>query len=732
MLAVYKRELRTYLNTVIGFLFVAANLFLIGLYFVVYNLYYDYPYFQYAIQSCGILMLISVPVLTMRMLAEERKNKTDQLLLTAPVPLVKVVLGKYLAALTVFAIPCIVSCIYPLIMTRFGAIGWGESYLGILGFFLFGAACIAIGTFISSLFENQIVAAVVCFVALFVGFMMSSLCRLISSSGNILTNILLYYDIDTPFNSFMSGTIDLTAVVYFLTITALFLYLTVQSIQKRRYSISVKHFSLGAYSLIGILVSIVLFAGINFGVKKIPAAYTSFDLTYNKMYTLTEETKKYLKEINEDINIYVFAAESDYDETVAKTLNEYAGASGHIKVSYVDPSVNPRFYANYTSSAPTSGSIFVESSKRSKVVDYNSLYEQTYSMNYNTYSYDSEIVGYDAEGQITGAIDYCLTDDMPKMYIISGHGEAELDESYEAALTKANMDHETINLMNYDSIPEGAGCVLLNGPVGDLSSDDLEKLLGYLRRGGKIILTLSLTDEEQPNLGKLMSEMELELNRGVLIEADADYMYGSPLFEIPEIYASDQTAEVYGSGYNVFAPYNTGIIVSEEDDENVITDIFLESSTSSYLKIDYMNMTDDAKEEGDIDGPFPIGVSVIKTFMSDDEGNLLSSEEVTEDGETEAAVVYTDGEMVVYSAVTMFTEAADSMVSNANQKIFISTVGKYMGKENSVSIPSKSYDLGYLTTTLGQILAVAIIAVVVVPIALLVCGIIIWARRRKL
>ena len=163
MLAIYKRELRAYFHTVIGFLFIAANIFLMGLYFVVYNMYYDYPYFQYAVQSCGVLMIISVPILTMRMLAEERKNKTDQLILTAPVSVVKIVLAKYLSGLTVFAIPCVVSCLFPVIMSRFGEISWGEGYLALFGYFLFGAASIAIGMFVSSLFENQIIAAVVSF-----------------------------------------------------------------------------------------------------------------------------------------------------------------------------------------------------------------------------------------------------------------------------------------------------------------------------------------------------------------------------------------------------------------------------------------------------------------------------------------------------------------------------------------------------------------------------------------
>ncbi len=724
MLAIYKRELKAYLHTVIGFIFVAANLFLISLYFVVYNMYSNYPYFQYAVQGCGMLMIISVPILTMRIISEERKNKTDQLILTAPVSLPKIVLGKYLAALTIFALPCLISCFYPLIMSRFGTIAWSEGYIGILGYFLLGAACIAIGTFISSLFENQIVSAVVSFVALFIGLMMSSICSLISSSGNLVTKILGFYDLSTPFDGFMDGTLELSYVVYFVGIVVLFLYLTIQSIQKRRYTVSSRHFALGAYSIIGIVIAIAIFVFVNIGVGKIPAEYTSFDLTYNKMYMLSDETKNYIKGIDSEVNMYVLGTESNYDESVKKTLEYYDSASDKIKVTYVDPSVNPRFYANYTSSAPSSGSIIVVSDLRSKVVDYEDLYEKETSMNYYTYSMDSEITGYDAEGQITGAIDYVLSGDMPKLYLTEGHGETALDKTYTAALSKANIEHESINLMSLDAVPEDAGCVLLNGPTGDISEDDLAKLTAYLDRGGKVVLTLSLTDEELANLNRLVGYMHRGINQGLVLEDEPARYYDSKIFLVPRIEPSEQTAEIYGAGYNVFAPYNMGIIVPEETDGSVEIETFLETSASAYIKEDYLNMTTDARSDTDPAGPFPIGVSAVK--VSDAAGSGDDAGEGT--GETAS----TDrAEMVVFSSVTMFTQAADAMVSSANQKVFIATVGRYMGKENTITIPVKSFDLGYLSTTYADIIVIGLATIVLIPIALIVAGIVIWARRRK-
>lgn len=134
--------------------------------FSAYQLDAAYPRFEYTLSALTFVFLISVPILTMRTLAEERKQKTDQLLLTAPVSVGKIVMGKYLALVTIFAIPMAIICLYPLVMSKFGTVSFGTAYTGILGFFLLGCANLAIGVFISSLTESQVIAAVLTFVFL--------------------------------------------------------------------------------------------------------------------------------------------------------------------------------------------------------------------------------------------------------------------------------------------------------------------------------------------------------------------------------------------------------------------------------------------------------------------------------------------------------------------------------------------------------------------------------------
>lgn len=295
MLAIYKKELRSYFHTGIGWLFVAATLCLVGLYFTVYSLIYGYPYISYALSSVSFMYFITIPVLTMKILAEERKQKTDQLILTAPISIGKVVVGKYLALLTILTVAMLIISVYPLILSIFGTVPMLQSYVAILGYYLLGAVCIAIGMFISSLTESQVIAAVLSFGVLFVGYMMKNICSIISTNGNILTTILLVFDLETPLENLLNGIFDITSIIYYVTLSILFIFLTCQSIEKRRWSVSTKSIKMGAYSVGLIIVGIVSTVMVNLIIKEIPIEYTQYDVTSQKIYSLTSDTKNYVK-----------------------------------------------------------------------------------------------------------------------------------------------------------------------------------------------------------------------------------------------------------------------------------------------------------------------------------------------------------------------------------------------------------------------------------------------------
>ena len=287
MTAIYKREVKSFLTSMIGYVFIAFLLAVAGIYFSAYHLQGLYTQFSYTLQGMLFVFLIAVPILSMRVLAEERKTRTDQLLLTSPVSVSGIVLGKYLALVTIFLIPVFILMLYPLILTQFGAVSLKMAYTALLGFFLLGCSFLSIGLFLSSVTESQVIAAVLTFAVLLTCYLSQGIASFfpetVSSSfitflllGAVLALVLYYMtrhallsvitfaaaegvlillyilnssvyegliqslfnilDITAPFYEFSSGLLDLTRIVYYLSVILIFLFLTVQSIQKRRWS----------------------------------------------------------------------------------------------------------------------------------------------------------------------------------------------------------------------------------------------------------------------------------------------------------------------------------------------------------------------------------------------------------------------------------------------------------------------------------------------------------------
>lgn len=236
MLAIYKRELKSYFHSMIGCIIVAFLIAFTGIYFMAYNLYSGYPFFSYVLRAINYVLIIAVPLLTMRSFAEERRNKTDQLLLCAPVRLSHVVLGKYLAMVSVFAIPCLVFCFYPLIIKSFGTAYLKVDYAAIFMFFLLGCVYIAIGMFLSSLTESQIIAAITTFGTLMIVYLWGGLISFLPDI-DFLVNILEKLDIVTIFEDVVANQMfSVNGLIYYLSLIGVFVFLTMQSIQKRRWS----------------------------------------------------------------------------------------------------------------------------------------------------------------------------------------------------------------------------------------------------------------------------------------------------------------------------------------------------------------------------------------------------------------------------------------------------------------------------------------------------------------
>lgn len=706
MKAIYKRELKSYFCSFTGWLFVAVNLFVMGLYFIVYNMLMGYPTIAYVLQSIVFTFIVTIPILTMRTLSEERKNKTDQLILTAPVSVGQIVLGKYLALTTVLALPTAFMGILPLFLMQGGEFRLGVSYASLLGFFLYGCLALAVGLFISSLTENVVIAAVLAFGALFLGYVMPGISSLLTSTGTtavttVIGRILSCFDMVSRFDTLSSGYLEVEAVVYYLTATGLALFCTAQAIQKRRYNISGGGFKIGAYSVTGIVMAIVLTVAVNLGLNYVPEQYSSFDLTANRLYALTDETKDFLSGLSEDVTIYVLAEEDTGDADFSKTLERMADQSGHIKIEYVSPSKNPNFYQNYTDTQPYSNSLIVVGEKRSTVVDFGDIY--TYEMDYSSYSYQT--TGYDGEGQTVSALAYVTTEDMPVFYAVSGHGELELEEKFLSTIKKENASCETLQLHTVDEIPEDAQGLILNAPTGDYAKEDAEKIIAYLEKGGNALIVSTMAEGEMTNFKSILNFYGISEVDGTIVEQDRNYYYQNPYYLFPEIESAEVT-EPLAEGL-VFAPFSKGLSYDDSTDEVHYTPL-LTTSSSAFSKTDIQDNSDYNKGENDIDGPFTVS---------------LEAEKSTEEGAVSHAFVV-GGE-------SLFTSMADEMAPGNNVRLFSSMISALADRETSVAIPVKSLSMPNLVFNAQTTYIAATICVIGLPLASLAAGLFIWLRRRK-
>ncbi len=706
MTAIYERELKSYFYSFTGWLFIAVNLCFMGLYFQVYNIISGYPTISYVLQSVAFIFLLTAPILTMRTFSEERKNKTDQLLITAPVSVGGIVMGKFLALETVLLVPTAFMGILPLFLTRGGEVQFGISYAALLGFYLYGSLALSVGLFLSSLTESVVIAAVLSFGALFLGYIMAGISSLLTNLGTtafttVLARILSCFDMVGRFDTLATGYLEVEAVVYYLTAVALALFCTIQSIQKRRYRVVGGGIRLGAYSATGIILAIALTIAVNLGLNYVPEQYSSFDLTESKRFALMEETKTFLAGMTEDVTIYVLDEEDSVDTGLQKTLELMADRSGHVKVTYVSPTKNPNFYQNYTAENPTSGSLIVESAKRSKVVDSGELY--VYEMNYSTYSYD--VTGYDGEGQIVSAISYVTTEDVPVFYAVGGHGELALEDGFIKALEKENISYEQLMLYTVDEIPEDAQGLILNAPTSDFSKEDADKVIAYLEKGGNALIVSTLTEGEMTNFHNILAFYDVTDAGGTIIETDRNYYYQSPYYLAPMIEEADVTSSL--KNQLVLAPFARGLLYDDTETENRYTPI-LTTSEGAFSRSEVSESTTFEKEEGDVDGPFAVALKVEKPAA---------------DGEI--STVYAVG------GESLFTSAADNWVSGNNIKLFAGMISTMADHESSTIVPVKSLTMSSLVFKAQTILITSLLCVIVIPLAVLVTGLVIWLRRRR-
>ena len=471
-------------------------------------------------------------------------------------------------------------------------------------------------------------------------------------------------------------------------------------------TISKKHIKNGSYTMVMSVIFIAVVIVINMIVSTIPSKYSEIDISSQKLYSIGDETKEMLKDLEKDVTIYQIAQSGSEDENIVNLLKKYEDESKHIKVEQKDPVVNPKFVSQYTSDDLSANSLIVVCGDRNKVIDYNNMYET--SIDYQTYS--SQTTGFDGEGQITSAIGYVTSENLPVLYTVEGHGEKDMDSSVKEDIEKANMDIKSLNLLTEGSVPDDADCLFIDSPSTDFSSDEKDAIIEYLEDGGKAMIFSDYTTEAMPNFDAILENYGVQRVDGVVFEGDNQhYAMQMPYYLVPTINSTDASSETASAGYYVLAPYAQGIKKLDDVRDTVTIESILTTSDQAYSKTD-LNSNTIEKEDGDVEGPFDLGVSITESL----------------DDDKETQIVY-------YSTSNLMDSQTNQMVSGGNEKLIIESLKWMTDTEESasVSIPSKSLEVSYLTITDYDAAFWKICTIALIPGLFLVIGFVVWIKRRK-
>lgn len=454
----------------------------------------------------------------------------------------------------------------------------------------------------------------------------------------------------------------------------------------------------GTYSLAVTAVVLAILIAVNVFISVLPASATKLDISASKLYSITSNTKAVVNNLTQDVTLYWVVQADKEDSVIENLLSKYDSLSDHIQVEKKNPDVYPTFAAQYTDETVPNNSVIVVSGDRSRYISYNDIYVQTSDM--YAYSYTTS---FDGEGAITSAIDYVVTETLPRMYVLEGHGETELPASFADAVEKENVQTQSLSLLTGDSVPEDAACVTIYAPQSDISQEEAEMLRSYTEKGGKLLVIAGpVKGAELANLYSLLTDYGVEPVEGIVVESDREhYAFGYPYVLMPDMQSDNITQSLMDSRYHPIFPVSQGLQVT--DSSSVTT--LLSTSDTAFSKTAGYSLTAYDKETGDTDGPFAVAVSI-----------------ATDGG----------GQIVWFSASDFLSDMYNAYSSGANVNLAMNALSSLMGEREAMAIRSKSLNYNYLTISDSVSSVLKVLLIGVFPLLYLAVGVIAVVEKRRM
>lgn len=456
----------------------------------------------------------------------------------------------------------------------------------------------------------------------------------------------------------------------------------------------------GAYSLLVTAVVLAILIVVNIFVSALPTTLTKYDISSTKLYSITSNTKVVVNALEQDVTIYWIVQSGEEDAVIENLLGKYDSLSDHIDIVKKNPDAYPTFAKQYTSETVSNNSLVVECGERSRYIAYEDIYVEEADM----YSY-SYTTSFDGEGAITSAIDYVVTEELPQVYVLEGHGEAELPSTFADQIDKENMETVSLSLLTVDAVPEEADCVLIYSPTSDISEEERDMLADYVSGGGKLMVMAGPVENGSlDNLYSLLSDYGVKANEGIVVEGDRNhYALQMPYIILPDMGSSEITDPLIEENYYVLMPISTGLTV-EETTNGTVTQL-LTTSEYAFSKTAGYNISTYEKEEGDIDGPFTLAVSVESTG---------------------------GGKMVWFTSSHFIDDMYNAYSSGANVDMSMNAMSSLIGEREAIAIRSKSLNYNYLTISDSAGSTLKVIMIGIFPLAYLGIGICVILRRRRM
>lgn len=692
MWAIFKKEVKNYFVTPIGYVFIGLFLAMCSIFFYLDVINYMSLQFENMFYSVATILTFIIPILTMRMFAEERKLGTEQLLFTSPISIQKIVIGKFLASLFIVVITEICTLFYLCILYFFGMPHIQTIIVTMLGFLMLSMAYISFGMFASSITENQIIAGVIA-----IGFF------IITWFLPNFSEIFMPLSLIQMFDKFPQGIIAIEEIVTYITFTMFFIILTIIILQRKK-----KWLKDTTKTIILVLSLFVIFIGINVIIQKLDL--TDIDITKNKLYTISESTVNQIKDIQEEIKIYLIGFEEN--TSLGDLVKQYTRKNNKIKYEIID-NIQERIdlKSKYGITDETQ-IIIVETQNKNKLITIDELY--TYD--YTTYSQIDL-----SEEKITNAIVDLTIEDKPQIYFLTGHGEYDIEKDMQILkiyLENEGNDIKTLDLLITKNIPEETKLLVISSPQKDFIETEKEEIIKYINNGGKILWMNEPTGAgtNYPNIQEILNLFGAKFDDGIILEQDSSKMVlSSPNYVIPEITITKATKNIATDGGILLI--NSCRISLEEDEKleelNVTSDIILSVGKTALFRKEVSNGANN-KIETDEEGSFILGVKLTKKINEENE-----------------AVIYmlANNLIVVDYPITIGNSQNYPIQFYNNKDYILNTIAELTNREDIISIRK---DTGVITYTATEEQDKYIkIAITIFPSIIIIIGIIVWGIRKR-